>query len=409
MLETAQHLITQAGKALGYSDATIDQILSIDAEHSFAIEHKGETYQAYRIQHSNRRGPYKGGIRFHPEVDLDEVRALATLMSLKTAAAGLPLGGGKGGIALDPRGLSTEDLEAISRAYVRQLEPHIGPEKDVPAPDVNTNAQIIDWMVDEYSQITGDASRASFTGKSLDKGGSLGREAATGRGGVIALAEFLKHHGKANEPITVAVQGFGNVGSFFATVAAAEYPHWKIVAATDSAAGLYNPDGLPVQALADFKASRGRFADYTADGVTSISNEALLALDVDVLVLAALGDAVTADNMSQIRARTLVELANGPIDSAAHDYFATQHIDILPDIIANAGGVIVSYLEWEQNRAGEQWSEDAVNQKLFDMLSTAMRAVLATAGQRAVTLPEAAYIEALQALRAAENNADSVQ
>jgi glutamate dehydrogenase/leucine dehydrogenase len=401
MLETAQALIRKAGKTAGLNESNIESLLAIDAEHTFDITlDNGQTYPAYRIQHSNRRGPYKGGIRFHPEVDLDEVRALATLMSFKTAAVGLPLGGGKGGVAVDPRKLNQQELEALSRAYVQQLHEHIGPDTDVPAPDVNTNATIIDWMVDEYQQITGDNTQASFTGKSIAKGGSLGRDAATGRGGVIALAALLRSQGRIDDPITIAVQGFGNVGSFFATVAATDYPHWKLVAATDSASGVYNPDGLSAAALADYKQQGGRFADFEADGVTHVSNDELLALDVDVLVLAALGDAVTETTMDSIAARTLVELANGPVNQAAHDFFEAKGVTILPDIIANAGGVIVSYLEWQQNMQHEQWSEQAVNVKLNEYMVAAMQRLLETAQAKNVSLPEAAYVVALEQLSA---------
>src|SRR5581483_10492028 len=193
MLETAQNLIRKTGKKLGLDESEIKRLIKIDAEHKFKISlDSGKEFSAYRIQHSNKLGPYKGGIRFHPQVNLDEVRALATLMSLKTAAVGLPLGGGKGGVAVDPKQITNEELEELSRKYVQHLEPHIGPDKDVPAPDVNTNPTVIDWMVDEYQKLTGDTTKSSFTGKSLENGGSLGRDAATGRGGVIAFRELLK-------------------------------------------------------------------------------------------------------------------------------------------------------------------------------------------------------------------------
>jgi glutamate dehydrogenase/leucine dehydrogenase len=210
MLDTAKQLIRDAGKKIGISDEQIEQLINTDAEHNFEIElSDGNKYQAYRVQHSNKRGPYKGGIRFHPQVDYDEVRALATLMSFKTAVAGIPMGGGKGGVSVDPKQLSKEALEELSRGYVKGLRGHIGPDKDVPAPDVNTNAQIIDWMVDEYEKQTGDKTKASFTGKSLENGGSLGRDAATGRGGVTVLREILKKLSISGER-TYAMQGWGN-------------------------------------------------------------------------------------------------------------------------------------------------------------------------------------------------------
>lgn len=228
MLRTAQDLVKRAGQKAGLSESEIDTLLEVDAEHQFEIElDSGKKFTGYRVQHKNKLGPYKGGIRYHHLVHLEEVRALATLMSLKTAAVGLPLGGGKGGIVVNPRELTEAELEELTRKYVRHLHPHIGPTKDVPAPDVNTNAAIMDWMVDEYESLTGDTTHASFTGKSLGNGGSLGRDAATGRGGVIALAEILKIRGSHKEPLKIAIQGFGNAGSFFAKVAAEDHPHWQ--------------------------------------------------------------------------------------------------------------------------------------------------------------------------------------
>jgi len=399
MLETTHHLITRAGKRMGLSEAAITALLQTNVEHEFEIELGGKKLKAYRVQHNNKRGPYKGGIRFHPEVNLDEVRALATLMSMKTAVAGIPLGGGKGGVAINPRDLTLEQLEELSRAYVKHLHLHIGPDKDVPAPDVNTDGRIIDWMVDEFEKQTGDTSRASFTGKSIAGGGSLGRDAATGRGGVIALGELLKSKAMDQDPITIAVQGFGNVGSFFATVAAEEFPNWKIVAVSDSATGLYDLDGLDVTKLAKFKNDKGRFTDFEMTGVVHISNEELLALDVDVLVLAALGDAVTEQNMTEVQARYVIELANGPVNGGAQDFLNEKGVILLPDILANAGGVIVSYLEWVQNRANEHWTEAKVNEMLKDHMVKAVAAVLETAEkEKAPSLTEAAFIVALRRL-----------
>lgn len=396
MLETAHQLIRQAGRKAGLDEQLIEELLATDAEHQFEVEIGNQSYKAYRVQHSNRRGPYKGGIRFHPAVDLDEVRQLATLMSLKTAVVGLPLGGGKGGVAVDPKQLSKADLEKLSRQYVQKLHKYIGPDVDVPAPDVNTNATTMDWMVDEYEKLTGDSSHASFTGKSIDKGGSLGREAATGRGGVIALAELLKSAGKLEDQITIAVQGFGNVGSFFATIAAEEYPNWQVVGVGDSSATLYNAKGLPVKDLAKYKADGKHFADY--DQAEQLDSEAVIGLEVDVLVLAALGDAVTKDNMASVRAKYVLELANGPTDEAAHDYLAKQGVTILPDIIANAGGVVVSYLEWQQNKQGEHWPEAKVNQQLRRYMTDGMQAVIKATKQYKVNPAEAAYIVALRQL-----------
>lgn len=397
MLETARGLIRSAGRKLNLSDSEIEDLIKIDAEHKFDIElGSGKSYKAYRVQHKNKLGPYKGGIRFHPQVNLDEVRALATLMSLKTAAVGLPLGGGKGGIEVNPKELSRQELEELSRKYVRYLHPHIGPDQDVPAPDVNTNATVIDWMVDEYQKQTGDNSCASFTGKSVKRGGSLGRDAATGRGGVIALAELLRHLGKTQGAITFAVQGFGNVGAFFATVAQDLYPGWKLLAASDSSASISDFGGLNAKDLFDFKASGKRLADFGGSDVRDA--DSIISQDADVLVLAALEDAVTEKNAKQVKARYVVEMANGPINEAGQKYLDEHGITVLPDIIANSGGVIVSYLEWLQNKNSERWSEDKVNKELEKYLKPAVAQLVKTAGKYQASLKEAAFIMALQRL-----------
>ncbi|HSW79669.1 MAG TPA: Glu/Leu/Phe/Val dehydrogenase [Candidatus Saccharimonadales bacterium] len=399
MLKTTHSLIRSVSKKIGLDDEAIDALIAIDNEHLFDIElESGKKLKAYRIQHSNKLGPYKGGVRFHPEVDLDEVRALATLMSFKTAAVGLPLGGGKGGVAVNPKELGDDELEEISRKYASNLLEVIGPDIDVPAPDVNTDARIIDWMVDEYEKLTGDTSKASFTGKSIGKGGSEGRESATGRGGVFALRELLKSEGKGSEDITVAVQGFGNVGSFFATIAQHDHPSWKLVAASDSGATLQKIEGLDAADLEAFKSKRGRFSDYNKSSVRTLGADDIFGLDVDVLVLAALGDAVTESNMQQIKAKYIVELANGPVNFAADKYLIGKDKIILPDIIANAGGVIVSYLEWAQNKSGEHWSESKVNAELEMYMVTAMSETLKTAAAKKVPLKDAAFMNAIKRL-----------
>jgi glutamate dehydrogenase/leucine dehydrogenase len=403
VLETAHELIQRVGRRLGLNQEEINYLLKADAEHEFEIELSNKKrYKAYRVQHNSQLGPYKGGIRFHADVDLDEVRALATLMSLKTAAVGLPLGGGKGGVAVNPRELNNTELEELARKYAAHLVPHIGPDKDIPAPDVNTNAAIIDWMVDEYQKQTGDATRASFTGKSLDKGGSHGREAATGRGGVIALREVLSKRPDALKPVTVAVQGFGNVGSFFGEIAERDHKTWQLVAATDSSGGIVCPDGLSAAELDTFKQSGHRLVDYyRIKNGTAITNEDLLQQDVDILVLAALGDVIHVDNMSGVRARYILELANGPVDEVAHDFLTKKGTVVIPDILANAGGVIVSYLEWLQNKQGESWSEDRVNKELERYMTEAVDQVLARAAKDNTSLKEAAMSLAIERILSA--------
>jgi glutamate dehydrogenase/leucine dehydrogenase len=395
MLQTAQALIRRAGTKAGLTTEEIEALITPNQEHIFEIVVGKNSYPAYRVQHNNDFGPYKGGIRFHEQVNLEEVRALATLMTLKTRAVGLPLGGAKGGVVVDPKTLTDQELESLSRQYARALHPHIGPDKDVPAPDVNTDSRIIDWMVDEYSLLTGDTTKASFTGKSLAGGGSLGRDAATGRGGVMATAELLKREGKKDTPLTYAVQGFGNVGLFFAEIASKEYPHWKMIAASDSGAALINSEGLSVEQLATYKAEKKRFADFENSVAT---NDALLALPVDILVLAALGDAVTEENVATIKAKYIIELANGPVSGEAAELLTERGIVVLPDIIANAGGVIVSYLEWLQNKSGEQWTEEKVNSELHQYMTSAVDTMVRTSEEHQVALKEAAFIVALQRL-----------
>jgi len=396
MLDTARKLIRETGKKMGLSDQQIEQLINTDAEHNFEIElSDGNKYQAYRVQHNNKRGPYKGGIRYHPQVNYDEVRALATLMSFKTAVAGIPMGGGKGGVSVDPKQLSKEALEELSRKYVRGLKEHIGPDKDVPAPDVNTNAQIIDWMVDEYEKLSGDTTKASFTGKSLANGGSLGRDAATGRGGVIVLREILNLL-SISKDITIALQGWGNVGSFFALIAETEQPNWKLVAATDSSGGIHSKDGLSAKELDSFKNGGGKLAEFSAGD--TISNDELIGLEVDVLVLAALEDVVNKDNVSDVKANIVLELGNGPVSYEAYESLSDKKVIVVPDILANSGGVIVSYLEWYQNKNNQKWTETKVNQELEKYLVSATDKVYKRTQADSLTFKEAAFAEAISKL-----------
>lgn len=399
MLTSTHKLIRRAGQKIGLSKQDIEYLLKIDKEHIFTITlDSGSSYKAYRIQHNNKRGPYKGGIRFHPDVSLGEVRALATLMSLKTAAVGLPLGGGKGGIAIDAHTLNETELEELSRKYVQQLEPHIGPDKDVPAPDINTNPKIIDWMVDEYSRLTGDLTRASFTGKSIGKGGSKGRDSATGRGGVLALQTVLKHKKLDKKPLTYAIQGFGNVGLFFTEICQELLPNLQLVAATDSSGGVSSAFGLGIQTLIDYKKSGAKLADFQSEDIAQINNNQLIMEDVDILVLAALGDVVTTNNVQNIQAKFVLELANGPVSDEAYEILEKRGVMVIPDILANAGGVIVSYLEWLQNRAEETWNESTINKKLAAYLIPAVDGSIQLATKRNLTLKEAALARAIQAI-----------
>jgi glutamate dehydrogenase/leucine dehydrogenase len=402
MILTAQRLIERAGEHLGLSKQEVDYVLSIDQEHVFDIILKsGKAHRAYRVQHNNTLGPYKGGIRFHPEVDLNEVRALSILMSLKTAAVGLPLGGGKGGVAVDPRDLTEDEIEELARAYVRHLHPYIGPDQDVPAPDVNTNSQIIDWMVEEYEMLTGDKTRASFTGKSIGKGGSYGREAATGRGGMLSIGEYLRLTGKDPRELTFAVQGVGNVGSFFTKLAETELKG-RVVAVSDSRRTLVvkdfqkNRHFISLEGLENRK--KGLIDDLASPHVEFLDRDSILELPVDVLVLAALGDTVVKGNADVVKAPILLELANGPVDEDAFNILTAKGAVIIPDIIANAGGVIVSYLEWLQNREGETWPESKVNEKLAEYMVKATRESYEYSTEHGITMKEGALALAMKRL-----------
>lgn len=372
-LDEVRATVRRVAKKQGLDGSAIDELLEINKEHSFDMTVDGQEYTGYRVQHDNRRGPYKGGIRFHPGVTLDEVRTLATLMTLKAATAGLPLGGAKGGVAVNPRDLTAEQLEELSRQFGRGLAAHIGPQVDIPAPDVNTNARIMDWMVEEYEQQTGETNKASFTGKSIEHGGSEGRAAATGRGGVIVLRELLNRLEWKDWPLKVAVQGFGNVGSYFATIAQAKHADWQLVAATDSSGGVFKADGLDVAKLDTFKSQKNKLKDFGAG--TVIGPDDIFAQPVDVLVLGAMENAINGSNMESVTAKIVLELANGPITNEARDYLTKKGIIVIPDILANAGGVTGSYLEWQQNLLGEHWTEEEVNTKLEQYMVEAANSV----------------------------------
>lgn len=394
MLDSAQKMVAKAARSLGLDKSTLDELLKPDKTHLVEFEADGKPYMGYRVQHSNKRGPYKGGIRFHHEVDMDEVQALATLMSFKTALVDLPLGGAKGGVIINAKEHENEHLEKVARGYVSQIHPHIGPDKDIPAPDVNTNAQIIDWMVDEYEKQTGDNSHASFTGKSIEKGGSQGREEATGRGGVIVLREVLRHKKIDPKDVTVAVQGIGNVGYWFARTAREEYG-MNIVAVSNSRQTLLSADGFD---FSDIQYSRDVASELAKQSDHSDGPEAILREEVDVLVCAALENAVNLENYQAVKARFILELANGPVEHEAHEKLSEDGVTIVPDIIANAGGVIVSYYEWLQNKSGERWAIDKVRHRLDEVLTKATAEVLKYCEAKKISLKQAAFEIAIERL-----------
>jgi glutamate dehydrogenase (NAD(P)+) len=350
-----------------------------------------EVFTGYRVQYNITLGPAKGGIRYHPDVSLDEVTALAAWMTWKCAVAHIPFGGGKGGIVCDPTRMSKRELEALTRRYVAEIIDAIGPEKDVPAPDVNTNDQVMAWIMDTYSMHVGHTETAVVTGKPVEMGGSLGRREATGRGVMIVTREAAKHLGIQINGATIAIQGFGNVGSVSADLLAAIGA--KVVAVTDWKGGVYNPKGLDVPALLAFAAQHKTVAGFP--GAEPLSNDDLWALDVDVLIPAALENQITMDNAPSIRAKILTEGANGPTAPDAHNHLHERGVFVIPDILANAGGVTTSYFEWVQDRYGYFWELDEVNTRLEHKMCQAFDAVLQTSIKYKVDMRTAAYIVAV--------------
>lgn len=366
---------------------------------------KLQVFTGYRSQYNNARGPYKGGIRFAPDVSEAEVIHLSAWMTWKCAVANIPLGGGKGGVIVDTKKLSKSELERLSRAYARSMAGLIGPNKDVPAPDMYTNSQTMDWMVDESAKLKAKnekfnkaeakkLARATFTGKSIKNGGSLGREEATGLGGVYVLEELAKKTKLVPAQTTVALQGAGNVAKYFALEAAKR--GYKVVAVSDSKSGIYNPDGLDVIAAFKFKDQGLPFVAYSEVGVKQISNEALLKLNIDVLVPAAKEDVITAKNAGQVQAKYIIEMANGPVTPEADQTLAKRKIMVLPDVLANSGGVTVSYFEWFQNMKNQKWSQADVFKKLHTQITKSFADVWEIQTKNKVTSRLAAYILAVK-------------
>ncbi len=350
-----------------------------------------EVFTGYRVQYNITLGPAKGGIRYHPDVSLDEVTALAAWMTWKCAVAHVPFGGGKGGIICDPTRMSRRELESLTRRYVAEIIDAIGPEKDVPAPDVNTNDQVMAWIMDTYSMHVGHTSTAVVTGKPIEMGGSLGRREATGRGVMIVTREAAKHLGLDIKKATVAVQGFGNVGSVSADLLARIGA--KIVAVTDWKGGVQNPKGLDIPQMIEFSKQHKTIDGFP--GGDPIENDQLFSLDVDVLVPAALENQITEENASTIKAKIVAEGANGPTTPDAHRMLHERGIFVIPDILANAGGVTTSYFEWVQDRHGYFWEEQEVNKRLEAKMMEAFHDVLQTSIKYKTDMRTAAYIVAI--------------
>jgi glutamate dehydrogenase (NADP+) len=365
-----------------------------------------EIFEGYRVQHNDLIGPGKGGLRFHPELTLDECKALAFWMTFKCAVMDLPYGGAKGGVVVDPKTMSMLEIERLSRGFIRRIADFIGPGVDIPAPDMYTNEHIMGWMMDEYSHVVRRHSPAVITGKPVALGGSRGRSEATGLGGQVCIRELAELRQWQPDKTTVAIQGFGNAGQGIARLLAEA--GYRVVAVSDSGGGIFHADGLNIDEIIKAK-NRGRDMHeiYCRHSVSEnrnaeqISNEELLALDVDVLIPAALGDVIDTDNAGKVRASAILELANGPVTAKADRILEEREILVIPDILANAGGVTVSYYEWVQNRSGDYWSEKKVLKRLRNRMSEQFRKVMNTAEKHDVPLRTAAYIVALERLGAA--------
>lgn len=350
-----------------------------------------EIYTGYRSQHNDARGPYKGGIRFHHAVTLPEVKALSMWMTWKCAIADIPFGGGKGGVIVDPKTLSAAQLERLSRGYARAIADCVGEDKDVPAPDVNTDGRIMGWMRDEYERVTGKSSPATFTGKAISDGGSEGRTEATGYGGVYVLNRLFEKIGKSARGTKIAIQGIGNVGSYFAHKAHAD--GYTIVALSDSKTALYDPAGLDPAAVLAYKDAHGTLQGFGAQEIFPLE---LLTLDLDVLVPAALEGVITEENAGQIKAQTIIEMANGPVTPEADQILRDRGIISVPDVLANSGGVTVSYFEWVQNKNTEHWSQAEVLKKLQSTITTAFDHCYESTQRLNTTMRMGSYAVAVQ-------------
>ena len=345
-----------------------------------------KVFRGYRVQHNGARGPYKGGVRYHQDVDLEEVRTLASLMTWKCALMEIPFGGAKGGVRCDPTTMSEQELNRLTRRYTHNISYVIGVDRDIPAPDLGTNAQTMAWMMDAYGQLRG-YSPGIVTGKPVALGGSLGRESATGHGVYLVLVELCQELGREPESTTIAIQGFGNVGSWAARCAVGG--GFQVAAVSDISGGVYNPNGLDIDALYRHVRDGGVLAEFP--GGDRITNEELLSLPCDVLIPAALGDAITTENCGSIRAKIVVEGANHPCTAAADAVLTERGVLVVPDILANAGGVTVSYFEWTQNIQRFRWDEDRVARELKRILLTAYRNVRELAADKNLTMRQATY------------------
>ena len=355
-------------------------------------------FTGYRVQFNDARGPTKGGIRFHPEVNLEEIKTLAFLMTLKCAVVNIPYGGAKGGIMIEPKRFSKQELEGISRGYIREINSFIGPDVDIPAPDVNTDSKIMAWMLDEYEKLKGMHVPAAITGKPIALGGSKAREFSTSMGGAYVLQELADTFDMKPKKTNVAVQGFGNVGMNIARI----LHEWgyKVVAVSDSKSGIYNAKGLNIKDVILHKDKTGRLVKFK--GSKEISNEELLELKTDVLIPAALEDQITKKNANNVKAKLIIEMANRPITPEADDILLDKNIFVMPDILANAGGVVVSYFEWVQNSMNFYWSEQEVLDKLKKYMTDAVKQLSKVCADFRCDMRKSLYINAIQKILEAE-------
>lgn len=401
----------QAAAIMELESALHERLKTPQAVHSASIpvtmdDGSAQEFTAYRSQYSDALGPFKGGIRYHPGVTLDEVKALSFWMTIKCAVAGLPLGGGKGGVIVDPKQLSESELERLSRGYVQAFYKHLGPTKDVPAPDVYTNAQVMAWMLDEYEKLVGEHAPGMITGKPLSLGGSRGRDKATAQGGVFVLTHAVKKLSWNPRELTVVIQGYGNAGAQLAKLLYKE--GYKIVAVSDSQGGVYNEDGIDPAKAEEIKLAGGRLGCYCVGTVCSLeqiktdgpcrglTNAELLELPVDILIPAALENQITVANAPRIQARLILELANGPTTPEADEILRQKGVLVVPDILANAGGVTVSYFEQVQNSMNYYWTEDEVMTRLQKIMDEAFAAVWSRHEKYGVSLRIAAFVAALE-------------
>ncbi len=351
-------------------------------------------FEGYRVEYNNALGPYKGGIRYHHDTEINEVKALAFWMAIKCAVANIPMGGGKGGITVDPKELSKKELEKLSRGWVGRLYDILGPHKDVPAPDVNTTPEIMSWMSDEFEKLSGDKTRATFTGKPIDKGGSEGRGPATGLGGFYVFDSLRTQLGLPDK-CKVVVQGFGNVGNNAAQIFT-EHGH-TVVAISDSKSGIYNEKGLDIKKLTEYKKTTGSLSNF--EGNKTITNEELLEIECDLLIPAAFENVITDVNAPNIKAKVILELANGPITPEADEILFKKNIAVIPDVLANSGGVTVSYFEWDQNLKGEHWNEKEVFDKLLPIMNDAAQQTYTKAQENKTHLRMGSFILALERIK----------